>query len=432
MVKKVAIVGAGPCGVLLAHYLLHRDQPYQIDLYERRNDPRTLSFSNARTFPITLNERGMLALQQIPGLAEAVKAISVEISGTIFHPKSGKPRVTTRDKAFIALDRTNLVIALLNQLPQTEKLNLHFNCACTQIDLAAKTLSFERTTGEVFTTSYDLLIGADGARSIVREQLLNTELFEFQQKYVPRDYKSIFIADATEQSIIDLKAGKIHSWRSQDGTVLLLVPQPGGTLSGLIHFLQSQNPIANLSTPEQILQFFKTQFPELGAIMPLSEAAEFLERPLSRVLTIRCNQYHANDSILILGDAAHAVSPALGQGCNASLEDVFVLHQLLNEFEDDLPQAIAQFTQRRKADAYALAELSDYAFPSSSKLFVEFLIREQVSKRLHQLFPNRFLPSLSQMLFETSASYSEILQAYQGWITKVKRSSEQPLATTKG
>ncbi len=31
MVKKVAIVGAGPSGVLLAHYLLHRSDEYQID-----------------------------------------------------------------------------------------------------------------------------------------------------------------------------------------------------------------------------------------------------------------------------------------------------------------------------------------------------------------------------------------------------------------
>ncbi|WP_244141940.1 NAD(P)-binding protein [aff. Roholtiella sp. LEGE 12411] len=55
MVKKVAIVGAGPSGVLLAHYLLHRGDKYQIDIYERRSDPRTVSFSKSRTFPISLS-----------------------------------------------------------------------------------------------------------------------------------------------------------------------------------------------------------------------------------------------------------------------------------------------------------------------------------------------------------------------------------------
>lgn len=38
MNKKVVIVGAGPVGLLLAHYLLRRDS-YDIDIYERRSDP---------------------------------------------------------------------------------------------------------------------------------------------------------------------------------------------------------------------------------------------------------------------------------------------------------------------------------------------------------------------------------------------------------
>jgi kynurenine 3-monooxygenase len=83
MVKKVVIVGAGSSGVLLAHYLLRRDDKYQIDIYERRNDPRIVEFSKSRTFPITLNERGMSVLRKIPGVEEAVKSISVEIIGSL-------------------------------------------------------------------------------------------------------------------------------------------------------------------------------------------------------------------------------------------------------------------------------------------------------------------------------------------------------------
>ena len=37
MVNKVVIVGAGPSGLLLAHYLLRRGDKYQVDIYERRN-----------------------------------------------------------------------------------------------------------------------------------------------------------------------------------------------------------------------------------------------------------------------------------------------------------------------------------------------------------------------------------------------------------
>jgi kynurenine 3-monooxygenase len=424
MTRKVAIVGAGPCGILLAHYLLRRDTPYQVDVYERRNDPRSMDFSNARTFPITINERGLGALKQIPGLAEAVKTISVEIWGTIFHPKKGKPRITTRRKPFIALDRTNLVIALLKNLPQTHSLHLHFNHHCTAINPETKTACIQPPNGEPFTIDYDLLVGADGSRSIVREQFLNADSFECQQNYVPRDYKSLYLANADQQSVLDVQSGKIHSWRSEDGTILLLVPQPGRMLNGLIHFPHDNRSVPDLSTSDAALQFFKERFPELAQIISASEVEEFLKRPLSRVLTIRCNRYHFGDSVLILGDAAHAVSPALGQGCNASLEDVFVFNQILDACLDDLPSAIEQFTQGRNTDALALAELSDYAFPSSSRLFIEFILRDRVARFLHQRFPKQFVPPLSEMLFETSIPYSQILQTYRGWIDKVKRDSQ--------
>lgn len=96
MVKKVAIVGAGPSGLLLAHYLLRRGDRYKIDIYDRRSDPRRVPFSTSRTFPISLNERGMSALRNIEGLEEAIEAISVKMTGTIFHQKNGTQRLTPR------------------------------------------------------------------------------------------------------------------------------------------------------------------------------------------------------------------------------------------------------------------------------------------------------------------------------------------------
>ena len=100
MVKKVVIVGAGASGLLLAHYLLQRDCKYQIEIYERHHDPRTISVAKSRTFPIALNDRGMNAIAQIPNLTDAVKAISVEMSGTITHTGKGKTKIYFAKKTF--------------------------------------------------------------------------------------------------------------------------------------------------------------------------------------------------------------------------------------------------------------------------------------------------------------------------------------------
>mgnify|MGYP002777007971 CR=1 FL=1 len=424
MVKKVVIVGAGPSGVLLAHYLLDRGEQYQIELYDRLNDPRVVEFSNARTYSITLTERGMSALRQIAGLEAAVRAIGIELQGGVFHAQNGKTRETTRKKPFVALDRTQLVIALLQELTQkynNRRLNLYFNHFCTKVDLAAKTITF-RSPETDLTVNYDVLIGADGARSAVRSHLLNTERFEFEQKYAANSYKSIYLPCPEPDTHLDLT--RLHTWRNKDGTVVLLLPQRNKSLSGVVLFPRQNTQVTDLATPEAVLQFFHQHFPEVGQLIPLSEAEAFLNRSIARILTTRCSHYHYEKSVLIIGDAAHAVPPSLAQGCNAALEDVAILNQLLDEYADEWESAIAQFTIRRKADAHALLELSNYSFPSNAKLLIEFLVREQLDKLLHRLFPDRFAPPFIEMAFESSVPYSKILQSHQGWISSVKKSNE--------
>uniref|UniRef100_A0A0C1N960 VioC monooxygenase n=1 Tax=Tolypothrix bouteillei VB521301 TaxID=1479485 RepID=A0A0C1N960_9CYAN len=412
MVKKVAIVGAGPSGLLLAHYLLRRGDRYKIDIYDRRSDPRRVPFSTSRTFPISLNERGMSALRNIEGLEEAIEAISVKMTGTIFHQKNGTQRLTPRKKPLTTLDRTSLAIALLEKLTEkydNSQLNTHFNCQCTFVDFSEKKLKFQNLESETdFDVDCDILIGADGSRSAVREYFLHTKDFHCEQKYVPNNYKSIFLPPL-KNAKINLEQGKIHSWIQKDGTYVVLLHQRNGTMSGVILFVHSKNQIDSLSSTEEVIAFFQNNFPEVAQLMPQEEAEAFLARPTSRILTVRCNRYHEGDSALLIGDAAHAVSSSIGQGCNAALEDVVLLDGLLNEYSDNFALAIEQFTVRRKQDAHALVELGDNAFPSTTGLFIEFALRESVARFLHKIFPKYFTPPISELIFETTTPYSEIL-----------------------
>ena len=118
----------------------------------------------------------------------------------------------------------------------------------------------------------------------------------------------------------------------------------------------------------------------------------------------------------------HAVSPALGQGCNSAFEDVIILNQLLDKYADDLTLVLEQFTRCRVADAHAVVELSNNTLPLSKSLFIKFLVRERLAKLLHQFFPKRFLPPLFEALYESSISYAEILHTYKSWCAKVKKS----------
>ncbi|BAY16579.1 putative kynurenine 3-monooxygenase [Nostoc sp. HK-01] len=430
MVKKVAIVGAGPSGVLLAHYLLHRQEKYQIDIFDFRSDPETVPFSKSRTFSIVLSQRGINALRQIEGLEEAVKAVSLETNGAVLHQKNGKTRVFSRKYSQLSLDRTSLVIKLLEQLTIKggNQVNLHFNHQCTQVDFAAKQVKFKKLDSEAeITVDYDLLIGADGARSVVRESFLKTENFQCKQNYVVNDYKSIFLPPLDPKLGINWQKGKVHSWRLDNGTTVLLVYQTDSSWSGVVLFPHKDKTIPELANKQEVLSYFRHNFPEIGQILPESEAEDFANRPVSRVLTVRCNRYHQGDSVLLIGDAAHGVSPSLGQGCNAALEDATIFNQILDKYSDNLAVAVEQFTLQRQADGIAVVELSDYAFPDSKKLFLELLFRNSLSKYLSPIFPKFFLPSLFELVAEGKLSYSEIFNLYQNWIAKVKKSnSMQP------
>ncbi|MUG96784.1 NAD(P)-binding protein [Scytonema sp. UIC 10036] len=435
MIKKVVIIGAGPSGLLLAHYLLRRGKKYQIEIYERRGDPQLVSFPKYRTYSLALSPRGINALRNILGLEEAVRAVSVEVAGTVIHRKNGKTVFRRIKTPQLTLDRTNLAIAILQNLASSydnSRVKIHFNSKCTHVDFTAKRVTFESHSigqAEFRYVNYDLLIGADGASSVVREELLKTDGFKYQQTCFYKDYKSIFLSPTDAESKIQLQPGNLHSWRLRlnNATNLLLLYQLDGSWSGVLNFPHDKNQIAELSTKEKVLQYFHENFPEIAGAIADEEAEAFASRPISRVVSVSCNRFHHGDSVLIIGDAAHAVPPSIGQGCNAALEDVVVFDNLLDEYSDNLAKALEQFTIRRQPDACALLELSNYTLPLSQKLFVEFLIRTSFSTLMHKIFPKQFQPFLFDLITESTVPYSEILNDYKHWITKVKKTNEKVL-----
>ncbi|NER32082.1 MAG: FAD-dependent monooxygenase, partial [Symploca sp. SIO1C4] len=395
-------------------------------IYERRRDTHLSDVSSERTFPISLQERGRKALRAIKGLEEAIAAESVFCQGTIIYGKKGKIRQIPRQTPVLTIDRNRLVSILLKQLTETyshNQVKVHFNCQCTAVDGTAKTVSLKLNQAESFTTDYDLLVGADGARSQIREYLSKNAGLVCSQNYVPDAYKSVYLSRLNPDTGLELEANKIHTFTLENKARMLMVPQAGDQLHGVIIFEHQNNPLEGLSTKEDIKEFFETNFPIFGQLMSLEEAQMLLKRPVARVLTVRCERFHEGDSVLLIGDAAHAVSPSIGQGCNSSLEDVLILRQLLEQYGNDWGQVLPAFSQQRVSDAHALRELSDYTFPRQKSLIVEFLLRTIIKRLFHRWFPHWVKPFVFDLVLDTDLPYSQVLSLSQGWINKVKRSS---------
>lgn len=60
-----------------------------------------------------------------------------------------------------------------------------------------------------------------------------------------------------------------------------------------------------------------------------------------------------------LGDAAHTMSPALGQGLNAGLEDVDVFSHCLKDYRGNIEFALPAYTKARLPDIRAIMTLNE-------------------------------------------------------------------------
>ena len=421
--QKIVIIGAGPAGLLLAHYLLARGR-YHIELYDRRPDPRQVDLSSQRTYPISLQLRGMTAIRAIPGLEDRLTERGVWSQGSLMHRKSGAPRKINRKTPLLLIDRNQLVLALLRSLLETYgdgSVAIRFDCPCTAVDLKAQSVTFQ-PAGPPVTTHFDRLVGADGVRSQVRDALVAAGKLQCEQALIPDAYRSLFVRRTSPDTLAE---DRVHAWFMGQDTRTVMAPQPDGWLHGTFVFPRDRDPLASFETAEAVLAYFQAACPSLGQLMTLEEADALRQRPASTITTVRCDRMHVGDRALLIGDAVHAVSPAIGQGCNASLQDAMVFAQMLERYDDDWRQALPAFTAQRLPDVHALRELSDYSFPRSARLRVEFILRLTLGKLLRRRLPQFAKPWLEplpmELVMDSDLSYATVLGRTQGWIERVKR-----------
>lgn len=62
--------------------------------------------------------------------------------------------------------------------------------------------------------------------------------------------------------------------------------------------------------------------------------------------------------VVLLGDAAHTMTPILGQGCNSGLEDAYIFAGTLRKHKDP-DAALPAYTEARLPDIQALIQLNE-------------------------------------------------------------------------
>lgn len=396
---EITLIGSGLAGPLLAIGLVQ--QGFSVRLYERRSDMRRVRTSAGRSINLALSTRGIYALRQA-GLWPAIQKIMIPMRGRMMHSVSGEltfmPYGKDDTEVINAISRADFNIALMNAA-EMHRVPIHFNQRCAGLDLQTGAVHLrDEHTGATSTVDAEVVIGADGAGSAVRDAMLRLPRFNFSQQYLDYGYKELTIPAGSNGSHV-FEPRALHIWPR--GTFMLIaLPNIDGTF-GCILFLPfaGESSFAALDSEVKVQGFFQSQFPDALALMPRL-AENFFANPTGAMVTVKCSPWQAGKALL-LGDAAHAIVPFFGQGMNCAFEDCTCFLEILKRIGPEWPSVFSAFEKFRKADTDAIADLAIENFVEMRDRVADprFLFRKKVELELEKKFPGRFVPKYAMVTF---------------------------------
>lgn len=409
---KIIIVGAGLCGTLLATRMAQRG--FEVVVYERRPDMRAGVEDAGRSINLALSARGLKALETV-GIKEAILRECIPMRGRMIHPLGGQKFLSEysgRAEDYInSVSRPGLNLALIKEADKHEKVKLVFEAKVTKVDLKNAEIEYLHE-GETHTDKGAVVIGTDGAGSVVRRSMMGQTtrlLFNYSQDFLRHGYKELSILPGENGSWqIDKEA--LHIWPNGSFMIIALPNLDGSFTLTMFHPYEGEAGFNTLHTPEKVQAFFEEYYPTLLPYIPHLQE-EYFENPVGTLGTIKCYPWQAYGKSLIMGDASHAIVPFYGQGMNSSLEDVRVFDETLEEYGADWEKVFAAFQDKRKENADAIADLAiDNFYEMRDHVDdVNFMRKRQIEKQLEQQFAD-YYSKYSLVTFQADLPYAEAMK----------------------
>lgn len=349
-----------------------------MDLYEYREDIRHALVVTGRSINLALSQRGRKALAAV-GLEQKVLATAIPMRGRMLHDTKGNTRVVIYDpctqQCLYSVGRRQLNEVLLDACDELPNITCHFNHKLATVNLREGSMEFRNPQpgGEAITTSADLIVGCDGAFSSVRQQLVRLPGFNYSQIYIETGYLELCIP--AEAGDFQMPPNYLHIW-PRDSFMMIALPNQDRSFT--VTLSMPFDMFSKIQTKSQLLDFFRENF---GDALPLigeeQLVKDFFKTKPQHLVSIKCRPYHYEDKALILGDAAHAMVPYYGQGMNAGMEDVTLLTEILDR-QLPLDEILAQFTEKRWQDAFAICDLAMYNYVEVGYPFESYFLNRKL------------------------------------------------------
>jgi len=374
---RVGIVGAGTAGSA-AGILLSR-LGHEVDIFEKIASPRAVGAG------IMLQPTGQHVLREM-GLYEPIARAGTPLKSLQAVRRGGRGLMHLdypTDTQALGLHRGVLFAALLEAVdasPATLRCGVEIELVSRGF-VGAQTANLSRlidARGHAWGP-YDLVLICDGARSDLRTQVeIPVSHFDYPWGVL------WFVAQDPERRYRDRLYQVVTGTREMLG----LLPTglgPEGDIP-LVSFFWSIRDDAVAALRRQGFTRWKENVAQLcPAAGPVLEQ---IEQPSQLIFgdyrRVRMSRWH-DGGVVVLGDAAHSMSPHLGQGANLALCDAAILADLARE-RDDASWVASQYTKRRRAhlryyqwatqiltpffqnDGMFLGALRDFGFPIATRI----------------------------------------------------------------
>lgn len=318
MRRTAEIAGAGLSGLLLATRLAQLG--WQVRLHERNPDLRMFGAG------IWIWESGLRALEVIGAYDQAVARARTIAEWRIADPNGRvlMSRRTTSSDRLLLPPRADLYEALI---AQAEFFGVDIRTSSTAVSVTGDGV-MQMVDGTEYKA--DLVVAADGAYSRLRESILATGWVDYG-------------VEAGIRMLIDRKDGDpddtiIEYWHGPRR--LLYNPCTDG--QDYI-FLSAPVDDERASTMPVDRDLWSTAFPNAAHLVErFAEASRW-----DRLVNVRCRHWSQGHAAVV-GDAAHAMPPNLGQAANTAFINAMALAMILED-EPDVPTALVRWEKECRA-----------------------------------------------------------------------------------
>ena len=329
---KISIIGGGIGGLATANALLKKG--FNVQVYERAKALRPIGAG------LSLTPNGLNSLNAIqPEIVEALKQAGSQANTLTLKRNTGEVISSKQMTVLQQYGQPMLNIqwshlqAILSSLLPPDMIHLNHQCISFEQQKSGVEAYFEN--GKIVES--DLLIGADGINSIVRQKLIG-------------DGSPIYAGRMSWRGVIQyshefLSANASTLIMAADGKNFLLIDLGEGYIFWSAGALLADDAICQTATDSKarVLGIFAGWTEPVEAILNATPEEDIIERPICDRTPLTS---WSQGRVTLLGDAAHPVVPSLGQGANTAFEDAYELAECLG-VEPSIAEALNAYERRR-------------------------------------------------------------------------------------